>query len=140
MLLPYYLRGKVPYKNLFIRDKSYYTKLNATCLVKEVLQLQPEQQTILLDDGSSLPYDKLLIATGAAPVKPPIPGLSGEGVFHLWSLKDVAGLMPYFQKGQACSCPRFRFCITTGSLGRSDERTQRLNYRTDVKDYAYGPG
>jgi len=100
VLLPYYLRGKVPYKNLFIRDKNYYNRLNAASLVKEVLQLQPEQRTILLNDGSSLPYDRLLIATGAAPVEPPIPGLSGEGVFHLWSLKDVAGLMPYFKKGK----------------------------------------
>ncbi|MBW2657986.1 MAG: NAD(P)/FAD-dependent oxidoreductase [Deltaproteobacteria bacterium] len=99
VLLPYYLRKKVPYENLFIRDKTYYSRLNAKCVTGEVLQLQPEQQTILLEDGSKLSYDRLLIATGSSPVTPPIPGLSGNDIFHLWSLQDAADLMVHFQKG-----------------------------------------
>ncbi len=100
VLLPYYLRGKVPYENLFIRDKDYYVRMNAKCVTGKVVQLLPEQQSILLEDKTLLPYDKLLIATGSSPVKPPIPGLSGKGVYHLWNLEDVHHLVPYFKKSK----------------------------------------
>ncbi len=101
VLLPYYLRGKIPYENLFIRDKDYYTRMNARCITGKVVKLLPEQQSILLENKSLLPYDKLLIATGSSPVKPPIPGLSGKGVYHLWNLADVQNLARCFKKGKS---------------------------------------
>ena len=100
VLLPYYLLGKIPYANLFTRDKNYYARLNANCITGKVVKLLPEQQAVLLDNGTLLPYDKLLIATGSSPVKPPIPGLSGKGIYHLWTLADVQNLAPYFNKGK----------------------------------------
>jgi len=100
VLLPYYLRGKIPYENLFIRDKDYYTRMNAKCIIGNVVKLLPEQQSILLENKTLLPYDRLLIATGSSPVKPPIPGLSGKGIFHLWNLADVQNMAPYFKKNK----------------------------------------
>ena len=100
VLLPYYLRGKVPYDNLFIRDEEYYAQLDAKCVTGKVVKLLPEQQLVILDCGTQLPYDKLLIATGSSPVKPPIPGISGDGIHHLWTLADVCHLAPYFKKGK----------------------------------------
>ncbi|MFW2364969.1 MAG: NAD(P)/FAD-dependent oxidoreductase [Desulforhopalus sp.] len=99
VLLPYYLRGKIPYENLFIRDESYYEQLHAQCIHAKVIELKAHKQVLLLDDGSNVHYDKLLIASGSSPVKPPIPGLSGNGVHHLWTLNDVNLLAPYFIKG-----------------------------------------
>ena len=78
VLLPYYLRGKIPYENLFIREPDYYDKLGATCIHGRVIKVLVEQKQILLEDNSVLPYDKLLIATGSSPLKPPIPGLEGD--------------------------------------------------------------
>jgi len=115
VLLPYYLRGKVPYENLFIRNKDYYTEQNATCISGNVIQLLPEQQTVLLDNGHRLPYDKLLIATGSSPFKPPIPGLSGKGVFHLWSLSDVVNLTPFFKRGKKVAVLGSGFVSLQGS-------------------------
>ncbi len=100
VLLPYYLLGKIPYANLFTRDKDYYARLNARCITGKVVKLLPEQQAVLLESGTLLPYDKLLIATGSSPVKPPIPGLSGKGIYHLWTLADVENLAPYYNKGK----------------------------------------
>ena len=34
----------------------------------------PETRTVLLDDGEVLAYDELVLATGAAPFVPPVPG------------------------------------------------------------------
>ncbi len=100
VLLPYYLRGKVPYENLFIRDRDYYAQLDAKCVTGKVVELLPQQKVVLLENGTRLPYDKLLIATGSSPVKPPIPGLAGEGVHHLWTLEDVRNLAPYYKRGK----------------------------------------
>lgn len=100
VLLPYYLRGKVPYENLFIRDEDYYDRLNANFIKERVVKLLPDQNSVQLESGAQISYDKLLIATGSSPVKPPIPGLSGEGIYHLWTLADVRKLAPCFQKGR----------------------------------------
>jgi len=99
VLLPYYLRGKVPHEHLFVREQDYYERLNTTCIHATVARLLIEKQCIQLADKTTLPYDKLLIATGSSPVMPPIPGLSGDGVHHLWTLADAAKLDPYFKEG-----------------------------------------
>jgi len=39
VLLPYYLRGKVPYNNLFIRDKDYYARMDARCVTGKVVEI-----------------------------------------------------------------------------------------------------
>lgn len=98
VLLPYYLRGKVPYDNLFIRDAGYYHRLNAKFIKGKVVRLLPAQRCVQLECGTQIAYDKLLVATGSSPTKPPIVGLTGEGIHHLWTLADVGQLAPYFQK------------------------------------------
>ena len=98
VLLPYFLRRRLPYERLFIRGYEDYRRLGAECLVgTRVEQVEPARGTALLDDGRRLPYDRLLVATGSRPVKPPIPGLESPGVFHLWTLKDALSLDPLLQ-------------------------------------------
>lgn len=99
VLLPYYLRGKVPYDNLFVRGDDYYDQLNAEFIHGKVTKLHVEKCSVVLEGGTRVSYDKLLIATGSSPVKPPIQGLSGAGIHHLWTLADVERLGPYFNTG-----------------------------------------
>jgi hypothetical protein len=42
-----------------------------------------------LDDGTHLPYDRLLVATGSSPVPPPLPGTDLPGVLSCWTLDDA---------------------------------------------------
>ncbi|AKL95071.1 nitrite reductase [NAD(P)H] [Clostridium aceticum] len=49
-----------------------------------------EEKTVLLDNGESLPYDKLLIATGSSSLIPPIKNLKeGKGVYGLRNIEDA---------------------------------------------------
>ena len=43
-------------------------------------------------DGSRLPYDQLLIATGSQPLQPPILGIGSAGVLSCWTLADARAI------------------------------------------------
>jgi membrane fusion protein (multidrug efflux system) len=47
---------------------------------------------VVLDDGASVGYDRLLIATGSSPATPPIPGIAGAGVHSCWTLADARAI------------------------------------------------
>jgi len=49
-------------------------------------------KTVLLDDGQCLSYDRLLLATGSSPARPPIQGLDGPGVFFLRQWDDALAI------------------------------------------------
>jgi nitrite reductase (NADH) large subunit len=98
VLLPYYLRRKIPYRNLFIRRPEDYEQLGVrTKFGAAVHCVDTESRTVNLAGGGSVDYDKLLIATGSRPFLPPIQGLAGENVLHLWTLHDTEQLDRLFQ-------------------------------------------
>ena len=99
VLLPYYLREKISYENLFIRPAHYFETMDAKCIQAAASQLEVEERLVILDNGAAIAFDKILIATGASPTKPPIPGLAGEGICHLWTLDDVHRITPYLKEG-----------------------------------------
>lgn len=100
VLLPYYLRRRVPYDALFIRQREYYTRLDAEVLSGvHVERVDISAGRLELADGRKIGFDRLLLATGSRPVKPPIPGLEGPAVHHLWTLADAEQLDPLLRVG-----------------------------------------
>jgi len=53
-----------------------------------------------LDDGSSEKYDKLLIATGSHPIRPPIPGIDLPNVHTCWTLDDARAIADLAKQGR----------------------------------------
>ena len=101
VLLPYYLRRKIPYQNLFIRQSEDYEKLGVrTEFGTGVSRVEPESRRLTLADDRSIDYDKLLIASGSRPFLPPIEGLAGPNVLHLWTLRDTERLETLFAPGK----------------------------------------
>lgn len=75
-LISYWLQGKVTDKNIYYRDPDFYEKNGVeTILGKKVTKINTEGKTVVLDDGISIPYDKLMVATGSKPFVPPMNGL-----------------------------------------------------------------
>ena len=53
----------------------------------------------MLADGERVPYDALLLATGAQPRRPPIPGVDLDGVHVLRTLEDSDALRTVLDAG-----------------------------------------
>jgi NAD(P)H-nitrite reductase large subunit len=101
VLLPYYLRRKIPYENLFIRSPEDYRKLGVrTEFGTGVSRLDSASHALTLADGRSVDYDKLLIATGSRPFMPRIEGLAGSKALHLWTLHDTDQLDTLLRPGR----------------------------------------
>ncbi len=76
-LISYLLCGKTDEERMKYRPDSFYADNGVTLLAgKRAEKIDPATKTVLLDDGSVVSYDKLLIATGSRPFVPPIKGLN----------------------------------------------------------------
>ena len=77
MLGPYYLKGKIPWENCFPFGIEFYKQHDITChFGSPVEELDAANHLIHCRDGKKFPYDQCLIATGADPSFPFIPGLA----------------------------------------------------------------
>src|SRR6476469_8291236 len=89
-----YLAGSAPEDWVPLRGDDWYADNKVTLkLNTDVTGLDTAARTVLLGDGSTLAFDKLLLATGAEPVRLPIPGADLPHVHVLRSLADSRGLI-----------------------------------------------
>ena len=91
MLTTYYVKGAIPYEAMFPYGdlETIRNQLNLNVHVNtSVSGIDPETRTIKLPDGREVPYDKILISTGASAVMPPIAGLDLPGVFKMRTAQD----------------------------------------------------
>ncbi len=89
MAIPYVLTGIIDHGGTHLRKAiGHYENRGITLRQARAERVDPAAKTVHLEGGGSQAYDKLLIATGARPIKPPVPGLDLPGVHHCWTLAD----------------------------------------------------
>lgn len=94
MALPYFLAKEIPEGQLDIGNDAYFDRLRVTRRIgARVTRVDGTARTIQLDDGETVGFDDLLIATGSSPTHPPIPGADGKHVHNLWTLADALAVM-----------------------------------------------
>lgn len=88
-LISYYLANEIAYDKIFYRPIDFYKKKSIdTILGKKVTKINFDDNSVILDDGESIGFEKLLIATGGEPFVPPIKGLDDYGFFNFITLDD----------------------------------------------------
>jgi apoptosis-inducing factor 3 len=89
-----YLAGSAPEDWLPLRDRGFYAenaidlRLNAT-----VTGVDVGSHEVALANGDKVPFDRLLLATGAEPVRPSIPGAKPSDTLVLRSLDDSRAII-----------------------------------------------
>jgi NAD(P)H-nitrite reductase large subunit len=102
MALPYWLAGAVPEAQVRTGDAGYFERLRvAARFGVRVAAIDPPARKLTLDDGSTLAFDDLLIATGSSPVRPPIEGADLPGVEPLWTLAHARSVLERAEALQA---------------------------------------
>lgn len=110
--MPYYLSGEVPkFEHLFettysvIRDPDFFWGEKGVKMLTrtEAKSIDREKKEVLVEnletgEQYTLPYDKLVLATGASPVTPPLEGLDLKGVHRLNHPDDVQAIKKSFEE------------------------------------------
>lgn len=98
--LAYYLTGELHDKALFPRTAEEYRGMNFRYVKGQVTKIARESHTLELDGGTSLSYDRLLIAVGAQAMPLEVPGANLEGVLKLDHMEDAKRILKYARRGR----------------------------------------
>jgi NADPH-dependent 2,4-dienoyl-CoA reductase/sulfur reductase-like enzyme len=89
-----YLAGSAPEDWVPLRPDSFYAENSIDLRVNtRVNAVNVRSREVALTDGSKVAYDRLLLATGAEPVRLSIPGADQPHVFTLRSLADCRAII-----------------------------------------------
>ncbi|WP_234681340.1 FAD-dependent oxidoreductase [Bradyrhizobium monzae] len=89
-----YLAGNAPEEYLPLRSEDYYQDAGIDLrLDTNVVAIDPKTRSVTLGNGDKLPFDRLLLATGAEPVKLRIPGADQPHVHTLRSVADSRAII-----------------------------------------------
>lgn len=132
-LISYLLGGLITEKGMPYLPEGFYEEQRVNLLLNsEVVAMDDAKQRVKLAGGETIPYDRLLIATGGDPFVPPIEGLSGkEKVFTFTTWDDAAKL-----KGVASDIDRV-VVVGGGLIGlKAAEGLHLLGKRVTVVELA----
>ena len=126
--LPFFHSGEVvDWRSLAHRTQPELEESGASFLLRHrATAIDSEQKTIAVEapDGAKVVrYDWLIIATGAAPYRPPVVGLESSRVFVLHSMADTFRLQDYLSTVQ----PTSAVIVGSGYIGveMADALTRR---------------
>ena len=100
MAIPYLLIGNIEEKGTWLRKgPTHFADLRIELVQARASKVDAAAKQVVLDNGQTLAFDQLLIATGSHPVRPPIPGLDLPGVHTCWTLEDARAIAALAKPG-----------------------------------------
>ena len=118
--LPYYIGGVIEEREkLFVQTpEAFSTRFRVDVRTEnEVIFIDQKKKTVTVrqssEDTYEESYDKLLISTGASPVRPPLPGIDLPGIFTLRNVTDTDRIKEYINSHS----PRKAVVVGAGFIG-----------------------
>ena len=118
--LPYYIGGVIEERaKLFVQTpEAFSTRFRVDVRTEnEVIFIDRKRKTVTVrqssEDTYEESYDKLLISTGASPVRPPLPGIDLSGIFTLRNVADTDKIKAYIDS----HAPRQAVVVGAGFIG-----------------------
>jgi len=101
-ILPYMISGQVNPERIFLRDGDDLDRARVTFRKgARLVAVDPANHSVSMDSGETLNYEKMLLATGAEPTLPPIPGMKDACCHVLRTLGDALQLQTAAQKAKS---------------------------------------
>ena len=95
-----FLAGDLPLERIFAFPADWAAKQRIEVqLGKEVTGLNAARMAVEVDRNEWAQGDKIVLATGASPLLPSIPGIDRKGVFSLRTLEDAVLLLEFLARG-----------------------------------------
>jgi NAD(P)H-nitrite reductase large subunit len=102
MAIPYLLMDRIGEAGAHLRKApGHYDRLGIEVNRNRVTTVDPAAKSLTLGSGDKQSYDKLLIACGASPIAPPIPGVELDGVCACWTMEDARKIIARAHKGSS---------------------------------------
>ncbi|TFF74478.1 CoA-disulfide reductase [Aeromonas taiwanensis] len=119
--LPYHIGGDIPGRDALLLQtpQSFKRRFNVDVRIfHEVIEIDKAGKNLLvrnLQNGEVLrePYDTLLLSPGAAPIRPPFPGIDSPGVHTLRNIPDMDRILAALEQGK----PRHVTVVGGGFIG-----------------------
>lgn len=90
--MPEYLTGEVSEEGIYFEEDFYERWRVRTCLGRRIVKIHPEERYVTLDDGDTISYEELLLATGSHSSLPSWADLEVPGVYGLWCKADAEAI------------------------------------------------
>jgi NADPH-dependent 2,4-dienoyl-CoA reductase/sulfur reductase-like enzyme/nitrite reductase/ring-hydroxylating ferredoxin subunit len=95
-----YLAGTAPEEWVPLRPDGFYAEKGIDLRLSEtVTSVDARSREVKLASGEALPYDRLLLATGAEPIRPVLPGFNEPHIHTLRSLADCQAIIERAKSG-----------------------------------------
>ena len=94
-----YLAGKASLDDALVHPADWYVKIDVTVRTGvSATAIDAAAHTVTLDDGTTLRYDALILATGSAPRR--LPDVHAENVLYLRTVEDSDAIAASFGEGR----------------------------------------
>ncbi|MFC1720483.1 FAD-dependent oxidoreductase, partial [Pseudomonadota bacterium] len=104
--LPYYVGGSIEEESslLVATEQMFRVIFKVDCRTNcEVVGIKAEQKTVdlknqLTGEVTTESYDRLVLSPGAAPIRPPLPGIDLPGIFSVRTVADAVGMRKWLER------------------------------------------
>lgn len=97
-----FLQGKDPLDSVFVHPREWYAEQRVDVREgAEAVAVDAAAHEVRLADGSTLAYDRLLLATGSVPRRLTVPGAQLAGVHYLRAIEDSEAIKAGFTRAQS---------------------------------------
>src|SRR2546426_1389350 len=101
--LPYILSKEKNLRQITLQGDDYFAANKVETIIGTgAASLDAKSRALMLDDGRSVSYDKLLIGTGSLSRVPPVKGIEDADVCYHWTLADTRELERQMANAKSC--------------------------------------
>jgi nitrite reductase (NADH) large subunit len=112
IMLSHVLAGDQRVEDIVLNDRQWYAQHGiALFLNKKIVRIDRRRRVVCAEDGTAVPYDRLLLATGSRSQELAVPGQELDGVVGFRTVRDVGAMI------EAAACRRQAVVVGGGLLG-----------------------